>query len=112
MLHRIFTGHICSLLFSNSPPRLLTKTEHRVNIHPKSVNADERVLPSPWFVYHLKLKTAQVYFHSILSYSVCDVLVVGCPAVVTSYYVITHANGCRGSSVFSGICVSVCLSVF
>jgi len=47
-------------------PRLVTKTEHRVYIHPKSVNANELFFPSPWFVYHLKLKTTQVCFHSIL----------------------------------------------
>jgi len=55
-----------SLLFSLSPPRLLTKTEHHVNIHPKSVNADERFFPSAWFVYHLKLKTRQVCFHTYI----------------------------------------------
>jgi len=38
----------------------MTKTERRVSIHPKSVNADERFFSSPWFVYHLKLKTVQV----------------------------------------------------
>jgi len=48
----------CYCLFR--PPRLVTKTERRVNIHPKSVNANEHFFPSPWFVYHLKLKTAQV----------------------------------------------------
>jgi len=54
-----------SLLFS--PPRLLTKTERRVNIHPKSVNANERFFSSPWFVYHLKLKTLQVSFSVTLT---------------------------------------------
>jgi len=41
----------------------MTKTEHHVNIHPKSVNAKERFCPPTWFVYHLKLKTRQVCLH-------------------------------------------------
>jgi len=59
-------GHLFTVL-SFSPPQLSTKTERRVNIHPKSVNANERFFTSPWFVYHLKLKTSQVCFHTTLS---------------------------------------------
>jgi len=52
-------------LSSFRPPRLLTKTESHVFIHPKSVNVNERFFPSQWFVYHLKLKTQQVSFCDI-----------------------------------------------
>ncbi|KAE8747229.1 hypothetical protein FOCC_FOCC006021 [Frankliniella occidentalis] len=43
--------------------RLTTPQDGRVVMHPKSVNDKESYFPSPFFVYHLKLKSANITLH-------------------------------------------------
>ncbi|XP_070555588.1 ATP-dependent DNA/RNA helicase DHX36-like isoform X1 [Ptychodera flava] len=47
----------------HKPPRLFTKTDGRVNLHQKSVNAGETDLQGKWLVYHQKIKSTGVYLH-------------------------------------------------
>ncbi|XP_030852268.1 ATP-dependent DNA/RNA helicase DHX36 [Strongylocentrotus purpuratus] len=47
----------------NRPPRLSTPEDGRVQIHPKSVNANETTFSSKWLLYHLKLKSTSVFLH-------------------------------------------------
>ncbi|KAL3861034.1 hypothetical protein ACJMK2_007125, partial [Sinanodonta woodiana] len=44
-------------------PKVVTPTDDKIGIHPKSVNAQERQFESRWLVYHKKLKTTQVFLH-------------------------------------------------
>ncbi|KAK3583425.1 hypothetical protein CHS0354_025544, partial [Potamilus streckersoni] len=43
--------------------KVVTTTDDKILIHPKSVNAQERQFESKWLVYHKKLKTTQVFLH-------------------------------------------------
>ncbi|CAH1775187.1 unnamed protein product [Owenia fusiformis] len=47
------------------PTVLSTKTERKVCIHPKSVNANEKEFESRWFIFHLKMKTTNVYLYDL-----------------------------------------------
>eukprot|EP00057_Strongylocentrotus_purpuratus_P033652 XP_792246.3 PREDICTED: ATP-dependent RNA helicase DHX36 [Strongylocentrotus purpuratus] len=47
----------------NRPPRLSTPEDGRVQIHLKSVNANETTFSSKWLLYHLKLKSTSVFLH-------------------------------------------------
>lgn len=43
--------------------KITTPQDGRVVMHPKSVNDKEMYFPSPFFVYHLKLKSASITLH-------------------------------------------------
>ncbi|NXE95347.1 DHX36 helicase, partial [Menura novaehollandiae] len=43
--------------------KVCTKTDGSVNIHPKSVNAEEREFHYNWLVYHLKMRTSSIYLY-------------------------------------------------
>ncbi|XP_014670430.1 PREDICTED: ATP-dependent RNA helicase DHX36-like [Priapulus caudatus] len=58
-------------------PRLSTKTDGTVKIHPKSVNAEEKEFDSRWIVYHLKMKTAAVYLFDTTNIAPCPLLFFG-----------------------------------
>ncbi|XP_064611599.1 ATP-dependent DNA/RNA helicase DHX36-like [Liolophura sinensis] len=45
------------------PTLFCTKTDRRVTLHPKSVNANEKVFESKWFIFHQKLKTNSINLH-------------------------------------------------
>lgn len=40
--------------------KVYTQADGKVNIHPKSVNAEEREFNYKWLIYHLKMKTSSV----------------------------------------------------
>lgn len=40
--------------------KVYTKNDGKVNIHPKSVNAEEAEFHYTWLIYHLKMKTSSV----------------------------------------------------
>ena len=42
------------------PPRLQTKQDGKVAIHPKSVNSEVKYYESHWLIYHEKMKTSKV----------------------------------------------------
>ncbi|CAH1239477.1 DHX36 [Branchiostoma lanceolatum] len=48
--------------FRKRPPKLVTKHE-KVQLHPKSVNADEKYFEDGWLIYHMKMKTTQVFLY-------------------------------------------------
>ncbi|XP_022089180.1 ATP-dependent RNA helicase DHX36-like isoform X2 [Acanthaster planci] len=45
------------------PAKIMTPQDGRVKIHPKSVNSDEAHFPTNWILYHLKLKSTNVFLH-------------------------------------------------
>ncbi|EGD77765.1 hypothetical protein PTSG_08854 [Salpingoeca rosetta] len=49
--------------FGKRPPKLKTREDGTVALHPKSVLADETVIPTKWLVYHHKMKTVKIYLY-------------------------------------------------
>ncbi|XP_022089221.1 ATP-dependent RNA helicase DHX36-like [Acanthaster planci] len=45
------------------PAKIMTRQDGQVKIHPKSVNFKEADFPTNWILYHLKLKSTNVYLH-------------------------------------------------
>lgn len=45
------------------PPRLYTKEDGKVALHPRSVLANEVYLPTKWLIYHQKVKSTKVFLY-------------------------------------------------
>eukprot|EP00794_Sanderia_malayensis_P015883 gene15883-17483_t len=69
---KLFKAVICAGLYPNvakviprhaakRPPKLETKQDGKVAIHPKSVNSEVRTFESQWIIYHLKMRTSKIY---------------------------------------------------
>ncbi|TRY69262.1 hypothetical protein TCAL_13343 [Tigriopus californicus] len=58
-------------------PSLMTVTERRVSIHPKSVNASESDFKHPWMVYHVMMKGNSVLVHDCTEISPMSLIFFG-----------------------------------
>ncbi|XP_053315426.1 ATP-dependent DNA/RNA helicase DHX36 [Spea bombifrons] len=57
--------------------KVYTKSDGKVNIHPKSVNAEEREFHYTWLVYHLKMRTSSIYLYDCTEVSPYSLLFFG-----------------------------------
>ncbi|XP_077146831.1 ATP-dependent DNA/RNA helicase DHX36 [Ranitomeya variabilis] len=57
--------------------KVSTKADGGVNIHPKSVNVEEREFHHHWLVYHLKMKTSSIYLYDCTEVSPYSLLFFG-----------------------------------
>ncbi|XP_075196835.1 ATP-dependent DNA/RNA helicase DHX36 [Anomaloglossus baeobatrachus] len=57
--------------------KISTKADGGVNIHPKSVNVEEREFHHNWLVYHLKMKTSSIYLYDCTEVSPYSLLFFG-----------------------------------
>lgn len=72
---RVLQAVICAGLYPNVAKgmfgkhlrlkRYSTKTDRRVELHPKSVNANIKVFDTQWFVYYTKIRSSKVYLHDV-----------------------------------------------
>lgn len=58
-------------------PKVYTKTEGRVYIHPKSVNAEEANFNYSWLIYHLKMRTTSIFLYDCTEVSPFSLLFFG-----------------------------------
>lgn len=65
--------------FSKKRPmvKVYTKPDGRVNIHPKSVNAEETEFHYTWLIYHLKMKTSSIFLYDCTEVSPFSLLFFG-----------------------------------
>nr|XP_023677862.1 ATP-dependent RNA helicase DHX36 [Paramormyrops kingsleyae] len=65
--------------FSKKRPRVkvYTKNDGKVNIHPKSVNAEEAEFHYTWLIYHLKMKTSSIFLYDCTEVSPFSLLFFG-----------------------------------
>lgn len=59
------------------PPRVYTKSDGKVCIHPKSVNAMEFQFRYTWLIYHLKMKTTSIFLYDCTEVSPFSLLFFG-----------------------------------
>ncbi|XP_067851023.1 ATP-dependent DNA/RNA helicase DHX36 [Heptranchias perlo] len=57
--------------------KVFTKSDGRVNIHPKSVNAEEGDFHHNWLIYHLKMRTSSIYLYDCTEVSPYSLLFFG-----------------------------------
>ncbi|XP_048460467.1 ATP-dependent DNA/RNA helicase DHX36 [Rhincodon typus] len=57
--------------------KVFTKSDGRVNIHPKSVNAEEGEFEHNWLIYHLKMRTTSIYLYDCTEVSPYSLLFFG-----------------------------------
>ncbi|XP_038671699.1 ATP-dependent DNA/RNA helicase DHX36 [Scyliorhinus canicula] len=57
--------------------KVFTKSDGRVNIHPKSVNAEEGEYEHNWLIYHLKMRTSSIYLYDCTEVSPYSLLFFG-----------------------------------
>uniref|UniRef100_A0A4W3HMA8 ATP-dependent DNA/RNA helicase DHX36 n=1 Tax=Callorhinchus milii TaxID=7868 RepID=A0A4W3HMA8_CALMI len=57
--------------------KVSTKSDGRVNIHPKSVNAEEGEFNHNWLIYHLKMRTSSIYLYDCTEVSPYSLLFFG-----------------------------------
>ncbi|XP_072113031.1 ATP-dependent DNA/RNA helicase DHX36 [Mobula birostris] len=57
--------------------KVFTKSDGRVNIHPKSVNAEEGEFQHSWLIYHLKMRTSSIYLYDCTEVSPYSLLFFG-----------------------------------
>ncbi|KAM8954331.1 ATP-dependent DNA/RNA helicase DHX36 [Pelodytes ibericus] len=58
-------------------PKVYTKADGKVSIHPKSVNAEEAEFHYTWLVYHLKMRTSSIYLYDCTEVSPYSLLFFG-----------------------------------
>ncbi|XP_030071962.1 ATP-dependent DNA/RNA helicase DHX36 [Microcaecilia unicolor] len=58
-------------------PKVYTKSDGRVMIHPKSVNVEETEFHYTWLIYHLKMKTTSIYLYDCTEVSPYSLLFFG-----------------------------------
>uniref|UniRef100_A0A8C9W7N7 RNA helicase n=1 Tax=Scleropages formosus TaxID=113540 RepID=A0A8C9W7N7_SCLFO len=65
--------------FSKKRPgvKVYTKADGKVNIHPKSVNAEETEFHYTWLIYHLKMKTSSIFLYDCTEVSPFSLLFFG-----------------------------------
>ncbi|KAJ8280492.1 hypothetical protein GJAV_G00055500 [Gymnothorax javanicus] len=65
--------------FSKKRPmvKVYTKPDGKVNIHPKSVNAEETEFHYTWLIYHLKMKTSSIFLYDCTEVSPFSLLFFG-----------------------------------
>ncbi|XP_038057794.1 ATP-dependent DNA/RNA helicase DHX36-like [Patiria miniata] len=66
------------------PAKIVTPQDGRVKIHPKSVNCDQSHFPSNWILYHLKMKSSDVFLHDTTAVEPYPLLFFGGKIGVTS----------------------------
>uniref|UniRef100_A0A6Q2YW51 ATP-dependent DNA/RNA helicase DHX36 n=1 Tax=Esox lucius TaxID=8010 RepID=A0A6Q2YW51_ESOLU len=59
------------------PVRVYTKTDGKVCIHPKSVNAEEIQFNYSWLIYHLKMRTSSIFLYDCTEVSPFSLLFFG-----------------------------------
>ncbi|XP_063061354.1 ATP-dependent DNA/RNA helicase DHX36 [Engraulis encrasicolus] len=59
------------------PPKVYTKQDGKVCIHPKSVNAEEREFQYTWLIYHLKMRTTSIFLYDCTEVSPFSLLFFG-----------------------------------
>uniref|UniRef100_A0A4W5P9X5 ATP-dependent DNA/RNA helicase DHX36 n=1 Tax=Hucho hucho TaxID=62062 RepID=A0A4W5P9X5_9TELE len=59
------------------PARVYTKTDGKVCIHPKSVNAEETQFNYTWLIYHLKMRTSSIFLYDCTEVSPFSLLFFG-----------------------------------
>ncbi|KAL0973520.1 hypothetical protein UPYG_G00205200 [Umbra pygmaea] len=59
------------------PARVYTKTDGKVCIHPKSVNAEETQFNYSWLIYHLKMRTSSIFLYDCTEVSPFSLLFFG-----------------------------------
>uniref|UniRef100_A0A673XIN3 RNA helicase n=1 Tax=Salmo trutta TaxID=8032 RepID=A0A673XIN3_SALTR len=59
------------------PVRVYTKTDGKVCIHPKSVNAEETQFNYTWLIYHLKMRTSSIFLYDCTEVSPFSLLFFG-----------------------------------
>ena len=57
--------------FGKVPPKLSTREDGKVKLHPKSVLSDDTVFPTKWLVYHQKVETSAIFMHDATSKLQC-----------------------------------------
>ncbi|XP_061072656.1 ATP-dependent DNA/RNA helicase DHX36 isoform X3 [Conger conger] len=57
--------------------KVYTKPDGKVNIHPKSVNAEETEFHYTWLIYHLKMKTSNIFLYDCTEVSPFSLLFFG-----------------------------------
>ncbi|MFT7803156.1 ATP-dependent RNA helicase DHX36 [Arapaima gigas] len=57
--------------------KVYTKADGKVNIHPKSVNAEETEFHYTWLIYHLKMKTSSIFLYDCTEVSPFSLLFFG-----------------------------------
>ncbi|OCT80873.1 ATP-dependent DNA/RNA helicase DHX36 [Xenopus laevis] len=57
--------------------KVYTKSDGKVNIHPKSVNVEETEFHYSWLVYHLKMRTTSIYLYDCTEVSPYSLLFFG-----------------------------------
>ncbi|XP_075124871.1 ATP-dependent DNA/RNA helicase DHX36 [Leptodactylus fuscus] len=57
--------------------KIYTKADGKVCIHPKSVNVEEKEFHHQWLVYHLKMKTSNIYLYDCTEVSPYSLLFFG-----------------------------------
>uniref|UniRef100_A0AAY4CT35 ATP-dependent DNA/RNA helicase DHX36 n=1 Tax=Denticeps clupeoides TaxID=299321 RepID=A0AAY4CT35_9TELE len=58
-------------------PKVYTKNDGKVCIHPKSVNAEESQFRYSWLIYHLKMKTTSIFLYDCTEVSPYSLLFFG-----------------------------------
>eukprot|EP00053_Salpingoeca_punica_P019408 m.196144 g.196144 ORF g.196144 m.196144 type:complete len:1140 (+) comp17646_c0_seq1:67-3486(+) len=61
--HVVKVQHAQGRSAGKRPPKLHTKEDGRVTLHPRSVLADEPFLPTQWLLYHQKVKSSKVFLY-------------------------------------------------
>lgn len=59
------------------PPKVYTKADGKVCIHPKSVNAEETQFNYTWLIYHLKMRTTSIFLYDCTEVSPFSLLFFG-----------------------------------
>ncbi|XP_056622648.1 ATP-dependent DNA/RNA helicase DHX36 [Triplophysa dalaica] len=59
------------------PPKVSTKADGKVCIHPKSVNAEETQFNYTWLIYHLKMRTTSIFLYDCTEVSPFSLLFFG-----------------------------------
>uniref|UniRef100_A0A3P9HF04 ATP-dependent DNA/RNA helicase DHX36 n=1 Tax=Oryzias latipes TaxID=8090 RepID=A0A3P9HF04_ORYLA len=57
--------------------KVYTQADGKVNIHPKSVNAEEKEFNYTWLIYHLKMKTSSIFLYDCTEVSPFSLLFFG-----------------------------------
>ncbi|KAM3615872.1 uncharacterized protein V6R79_008865 [Siganus canaliculatus] len=57
--------------------KVYTQADGKVNIHPKSVNAEEKEFNYTWLVYHLKMRTSSIFLYDCTEVSPFSLLFFG-----------------------------------
>eukprot|EP00052_Salpingoeca_macrocollata_P022794 m.199119 g.199119 ORF g.199119 m.199119 type:complete len:428 (+) comp21894_c0_seq1:135-1418(+) len=63
--------------FGKRPPKLYTKQDGKVALHPRSVIAEEPILPLKWLLYHQKVKSSKVFLYDATMISPLPLLLFG-----------------------------------